>query len=246
MFTWSHRSNRRGLSDICTLSLKHSRKHLMLGEEGGVPAVNRQTQAVVVLYRTLSQGGSCGLGLAGTDGRGSSGVLRHPSAPRTTSASLTVTVELQTEPASSASPPTAEWWLWLELLKPLTLSPDDSELSTAANPRRNSQTPPEASKQVLGFSVHTHIISCEPPRLGPGRLPPELQEVIRILPYLLRPPSSWARTGTPRGTETRFQRMKRKKNCFPSQETWAGLREARLLNLRVTILQSRAPCCLGE
>lgn len=76
-------------------------------------SMNRECfQVVLARYRTLSQGSSCGSGLGGTDGRGSSGILRLPedtAAPQTTSASLTVTVEVQTEPASSASPPTAEW-----------------------------------------------------------------------------------------------------------------------------------------
>lgn len=48
-----------------------------------------------------------------------------------------VIVEEQTEEVSSASPATAEWKLWPELLKPLTLSPDDSELSTATTKRRH-------------------------------------------------------------------------------------------------------------
>lgn len=58
------------------------------------------------------------------------------AAARTAAASLMVIVEEQTEEVSSASPATAEWKLWPELLKPLTLSPDDSELSTATTERR--------------------------------------------------------------------------------------------------------------
>lgn len=58
------------------------------------------------------------------------------AAARAAAASLMVIVEEQTEELSSASPATAEWKLWPELLKPLTLSPDDSELSTATTERR--------------------------------------------------------------------------------------------------------------
>lgn len=113
----------------------------------------------LALYRTLSQGRSCGLGSVATDGRGSSDVLRRPAEPsalRTTSASLTVAVELQTEPASSASLPTAERKLWLELLKPLTLSPDDSELSTAIRRAINPRMPMNQNFAFGGLGANSH------------------------------------------------------------------------------------------
>lgn len=191
----------------------------------------------------MSQEISCGLDSGETDESGSSDVLRQPaepSAPRTTSGSLTVAEELQTEPTSSASPPMAEWKLWLEQLKPLTLSPDDSELSTATNPTCTINAWMFVKQNfVFRVLVHTHIISCEPHHLGPGHPPPEPQEAIRILHCLLNPPYSWAHTGILQGTENQFQRMRRTKNYFLSQETWANLQEAHPLN-HVMILQSRA------
>lgn len=124
----------------------------------------RSFWVVLTLYCTLSHRGSCGLGSDGTDRGGSSDVLRwpaEPSEPRTTSASLTVAVELQTEAVSSTSPPTAEWKLWLELLKPLTLSPDDSELSTATNPRRTINAWVLVKHYfIFRVLVQTHVISC--------------------------------------------------------------------------------------
>lgn len=98
----------------------------------------------VIVHLTLSweisPASLCGLAATDTEGCGFSGNAAAEFGPAggspaaaaaaATTTSLMVTVEEQTEEASSASPGAAEWKLWPELLKPLTLSPDDSELST--------------------------------------------------------------------------------------------------------------------
>lgn len=97
----------------------------------------------IIGYFTLPQersvAGHCGWGWAETNGTAAK-VFGPPGEPaavaRAAAASLMVIVEEQTEEVSSASPATAEWKLWPELLKPLTLSPDDSELSTATTKGR--------------------------------------------------------------------------------------------------------------
>lgn len=81
-------------------------------------------------------------------------------------ASLMVTVEEQSEEASSAaSPAAAEWKLWPELLKPLTLSPDDSELSTAGVKGQG-----KGLRDVSAFCLHLSKGSFENLQSGDGRL----------------------------------------------------------------------------
>ncbi|TNN53905.1 hypothetical protein EYF80_035882 [Liparis tanakae] len=145
-----------------------------------------------------SRARSCGLvlGLGATGG----GVL--PGGP----------ASFAGKPASSTSPPAAEWKLRPELLKPLTLSPDDSELSTGEERGRGHAYPPRPPPPA---PLHLG------PRTYPTREPlPEEDELHPDPTDRGRPPGSPSR-GSPEPVEdsARFSAPPGEKDANETKKT---------------------------